>query len=89
MATQQLLGLGVAFMRMVLLKPNQDAEASEKALVGNTVLVAKPSPEAIAAELPPTEEQQASYFNVVYANASMNLGNKKALSVDKQEYLDI
>ena len=39
MATQQLLGLGVAFMRLVLLKSNQDAEASDLALVGNTVCI--------------------------------------------------
>ena len=66
---------------------------SEKALVGNTILVAQPSPEMIAAELPPTEAEQASYFNVVYGagaseHASSKLGKKKALTIDRQEYLE-
>ena len=53
-------------MRLVLLKPTDNSDDSEKALVGNTILVAQPSPEMIAAELPPTESEQVSYFNVVY-----------------------
>ena len=55
-----------------------NTDDSEKALVGNTILVAQPSPEMIGAELPPTECEQAQYFNVVYAagaaeHASSNL----------------
>ena len=83
MATKSLLGLGKLIMRLVLLKPNDNADESEKALVGNTILVAQPSPEMIAAELPPTEIEQASYFNVVYGSGasehgSSKLGKKKA-----------
>ena len=77
---------------MVLLKPMDSTDDSEKALVGNTILVAQPSPEMIAAELPPTEIEQTKYFNVVYAagaaeDCSSNLSKKKALTVDRQEYL--
>ena len=59
----------------------------------NTILVAQPSPEMIAAELPPTEAEQAVYFNVVYGagaseHASSKLGKKKALTIDRQEYLE-
>ena len=93
MATKELLGLGKLIARMVLLKPMDSTDDSEKGIVGNTILVAKPSPEMIAAELPPTESQQAQYFNVVYAagageHGSSNLHKKKALIVDRQEYLE-
>ena len=64
MATKSLLGLGKMIMRMVLLKPTDNTDESEKALVGNTILVAQPSPEMIAAKLPPTEEEQAAYFKL-------------------------
>ena len=57
-------------MRMVLLKPTDNTDESEKALVGNTMLVAQPTPEMIASELPPTEAEQASYFNVIYGASS-------------------
>ena len=77
---------------MVLLKPTDNTDESEKALVGNSILVAQPSPEMIAAELPPTEAEQVSYFNVVYGagtseRASGKLDKKKALTIDRQEYL--
>ena len=57
MAMKSLLCLVKLIMRMVLLKPTDNTDESEKALVGNTILVAQPSPEMIAAELPPTECQ--------------------------------
>ena len=64
-------------MRLVLLKPTDNTDDSEKALVGNTILVAMPSPEMITAELPPTESAQASYFNVVYgAGAAQHAAGK-------------
>ncbi len=93
MATKSLLGLGKLIARLVLLKPMDNTDDSERALVGNTILVAQSSPEIIAAELPPTESEQAQYFNVVYAvgaaeHDSMILGKKKALVVDRQEYLE-
>ena len=93
MAMKNLLGLVKLLMRMVLLKPTDNTDESEKALVGNTILVAQPSPEMIAAELPPTEAEQAAYFNVVYGagaseHASSKLGKKKALTIDRQEYLE-
>ena len=80
-------------MRMVLLKPNDNTDESEKALVGNTILVAQPSPQLIAAQLPPTATEQASYFNVMYGSGtaeqdSGKLGRKKALIVDREEYLE-
>ena len=59
MAMQSVLGVVKMFMRLVLLKPTDNTDESEKALVGNTILVAQPSPEMIAAELPPTEAEQA------------------------------
>ena len=88
MATKSLLGLGKLIARMVLLKPMDNTDDSEKGLVGNTILVAQPSPEMITAELPPTETQQTEYFNVVYAagaaeHGSSYLHKKKALTVDR------
>ena len=93
MATKSLLGLGKLIMRLVLLKPTDSTDESEKALVGNTILVAQPSPEMIAAELPPIESEQASYFNVVYGagaseHGSSKLRKKKGLTIDRQEYLE-
>ena len=93
MATRNLLGLGRLVMRIVLLKPNDDTDESEKAIVGNTILVAQPSPQLIAAQLPPTETEQASYFNVIYGAGTaeqgpQKLAKKKALIVDREEYLE-
>ena len=93
MATQSLLGLGKLIMRLVLLKPTDNTDESERALVGNTILVAQPSPEMIAAELPPTDSEQATYFNVVYGagaseHASTKLNKKKALTVNRRQYLE-
>lgn len=87
------LGLGKLIARMFLLKPMDNTDESEKVIVGNTILVAQRSPEMIAAELPPTESQQTQYFNVVYAAGAAehgynNLRKKKALTVDRQEYLE-
>ena len=61
--------------------------------MGNTSLVTQPSPEMIAAELPPTESEQTSYFHVLYGagtaeDGSSKLNKKKALTVDRQEYLE-
>ena len=64
MAQKSLLSLVKLIMRMALLKPTDNTDESEKALVGNTILVAQPSPAMIAAELPPTETEQEAYFNV-------------------------
>ena len=91
MAMKSILGLGKLICRMVLLKPMDNTDDSEKALVGNTILVAQPSPEIIAAELPPTETEQTKYFNVVYAagaaeHGSSNLSKKKALTVPSSRY---
>ena len=93
MAMNSRMGLGKLIMRLVLLKPTGNTDESERALVGNTILVAQPSPEMVAAELPPTESEQASYFNVVYGagaseHVSSKLGKKKALTVNRQEYME-
>ena len=93
MATKSLLGLGKLVARMVLLKPRDDTDDCEKALVGNTILVAQPSPEMIASELPPSETEQAQYFNVIYAagaaeHGSSTLRKKKALLVNREQYLE-
>ena len=90
---KSLLGLVKLIMRMVLLRPTDNTDESEKALVGNTILVAQLSPAMIAAELPPTEAEQAIYFNVVYGagaseDASRKLSKKKALTIERQEYLE-
>ena len=93
MAEKTLLGLVKLIMRMVLLKPTDNTDDSEKALVGNTILVAQPSPAMIAAQLPPTEAEQATYFNVVYGagsseDAASKLTKKKALTIERQKYLE-
>ena len=91
MAMKSILGLGKLMCRMVLLKPMDNTDDSEKAFVGNTILVAQPSPEMIAAELPLTEIEQTKYFIVVYVagaaeHGSSNLRKKKALTVPSSRY---
>ena len=93
MATKSLLGLGKLLAKMVLLKPRDNTDDCEKALVGNTILVAQPSPDMIATELPPSEVDQTRYFNVIYAagtaeHSSSILRKKKALLVDREQYLE-
>ena len=77
MATKSFLCLVKLIMRMVLLKPTDNTDESEKALVGNTILVAQPSPGMIAAELPPTQAEQASYFNDVYEAGTLKHASGK------------
>ena len=86
MATTSLLGLGKIFIRMVSLTPTDNTDESEKAIVGNTILVAQPTLDMMASELSPTEAEQASYFNVVYGASSnqATLGTKTALTTDRQ-----
>ncbi len=93
MATKSLLGLGKLIARMVLLKPRDNTDDCERALVGNTILVAQPSPEMIATELPPTETEQTQYFNVIYAagsaeHGSSNIRKQKTLLVNREQYLE-
>ena len=91
MATESFLGLGKLIARMVLMKPRDDTDDCEQALVGNTILVAQPSPEMLATELPPPETEQAQYFNVIYVVGSAehgpsNLRKKNALLASREEY---
>jgi hypothetical protein len=87
MATRTMLGLGRMVMRLILLKYKGSRDESEKALVGNTILVAQPSPEQIVSALPPSDAEQTSFFNVVYATEKGDLPKHKELIVDREEYL--
>ena len=88
MSTRTLLGMGRLLMRMVLLKPQDNTDESERAIVGNTILLAQPTPKMIAAKLPPTETEQAAYFNVIYGCEASKVSEKKALQVNRAEYLE-
>ena len=77
MACKSLLGLGKLNMRLVLLKPTDNTDECDTALVGNTILAAKPSPDIIANELPPTESGHAQSFSVVYATGDAEHGSSK------------
>ena len=48
MSMRTLLGMGRLMMRMVLLKPRDNTDESERAIVGNTILLAQPTPKMIA-----------------------------------------
>ena len=65
MSMRTLLGMGRLVMRMVLLKPQDNTDESEQAIVGNTILLAQPTPNMIASKLPPTEAEQEAYFTVI------------------------
>ena len=68
---------------MLLKGGGEDENELEKALVGNTILVAQPTPKMITEKLPPNLEQQASYFHVVYPPA--NDGGSGASKMKKTE----
>ena len=79
MSMRTLLGMGRLVMRMVLLKPRDNTDESERAIVGNTILLAQPTPKMIASTLPPTEAEQAAYFNAIYDCEASKMNKKKAL----------
>ena len=88
MSMRTLLGMGRLVMRMVLLKPRDNTDESERAIVGNTILLAQPTPKMIASKLPPTEAEQAAYFNAIYGCEASKMNEKKALQVNRAEYLE-
>ena len=68
------------------MKPVDNTNENENGVVGNTILVAQPSPELTVAEPPPTETEQAQYFNVVYAAGAAEQGSsnlRKKESADR------
>ena len=77
MSTRTLLGLGRLVARLVLLKPQDNTDESERAIVGNTILVAQPHPKMITRKLPPPEEDQVEYFSVVYGCDAKKMHEKK------------
>ena len=88
MSMRTLLGMGRLVMRMVLLKPRDNTDESERASVGNTILLAQPTPNVFAPKLPPTEAEQAAYFNVIYGCEASKMSEKKALQINRAEYLE-
>ena len=75
-------------MRLVLLKPRDQTDEVEKGLVGNTILVAQPTPQLITSTLPPSEAEQVSYFSVMYGTGREDLGKKAAFMVNRAQYLE-
>ena len=75
-------------MRLILLKPKGQADETEKALVGNTILVSQATPQQICSALPPSAEEQAEYFNVVYSGASERVTTEKAFRADRAQYME-
>ena len=88
LATRSFLGIGRMLMRLILLKPKGQADETEKALVGNTILVSQANPQQICSALPPSAEEQAEYFNVVYSGASERVTTEKAFRVDRAQYME-
>ena len=88
LATRSFLGIGRLLMRLVLLKPKGQADETEKALVGNTILVSQATPQQVCSELPPSPAEQADYFNVVYSGAPERVSKENAFRVDRAQYME-
>ena len=94
-AMRLLHGLGRPLMRMIVLQHAENVEDEEKGLLGNTILLANPTPQQLLAVLPPSEEDMVTYFSVVFDVSSKRNGRcmtredikkKEALKLNREEY---
>ena len=79
MVCTKLWGLGRLNVRMVSVKPADNTDPSETAIVGNTIFVSQPSPEFISVELPPKDSQRALYAGYDAEHRSSMLSKKKSV----------
>ena len=65
-AMKSLLGLAIMVCRMIALRYSEHEEDQEKGFVGNTILLAQPSPEEVIQKLPPADADVSKYLSVCY-----------------------
>ena len=65
-AMKSLLGLAIMVCRMIALRYSEHEEDQEKGFVGNTILLAQPSPEEVIQKLPPANADVSKYLSVCY-----------------------
>ena len=70
---RKLSGRGRCLARLLVLRHKATEEEEEKALVGNTIMLAQPRSSKILAELPPSEEEQLPFFNVVFSRSKSQI----------------
>ncbi len=61
-AMRLLQGIGRPLMRLIVLRHNEHEDEQEKGLVGNTVLLSKPTPKEVKLKLPPDETDFSDYL---------------------------
>ena len=89
-AMKSLLGLAIMVCRMIALRYSEHEEDQEKGFVGNTILLAQPSPEEVIQKLPPTDAEVSKYLSVCFSNKTMtreDVGKHRALEIDPQQYI--
>ena len=96
LAMRLFLGLGRPWVRMMVLKHAENEDDEERALVGNSILLANPNPETLLSKLPPSADDLCGYFTVIYSSDThtdgsaaqkANIRKKKALHVDRARYV--
>ena len=89
-AMKSLLGLAIMVCRMIALRYSEHEEDQEKGFVGNTILLAQPSPEEVIQKLPPADAEVSKYLSVCFNNKTMtkeDVCKHRALETDPQQYI--
>ena len=63
---KMLLGLGRPLFTMTVLRHAEEEENQERGLVGNTILLAHPTPAQVLHALPPSEDEIQQCFSVIF-----------------------
>ena len=85
-AERKLLVRAKCLARLVVLRQKETEEETEKALVGNTIMLAHPRTSKIVAELPLSVEEQLPFFNVVVSRSKSQIAKLKAFRIRREHY---
>ena len=92
-AMQMLQGIGRPLLRMIVLQHSEHEDDQERGLVGNTILLAQPTPKEVKLKLPPADDEVSDYFSVVFNTSTtspmsrQDVGKQKAFTIDREHYL--
>ena len=84
---QMLLSRGRPFFRKIVLGKGDPDEVSG-GLVGNTILLAQPTPGAIHKQMPPPAETFCDGLSVIFTTAREDVSKAKPLYVSRRTYLE-
>jgi hypothetical protein len=89
-AEQHLLCLAIMVCKLIVLRYSEHEDDQEKGLVGNTIMLSQPSPDAILQKLPPPDAEMPKYVPVCFNSSTMSredVAKHKALWVDRDLYI--